>query len=45
MKIGETVRDGIRAAVLPMFGTKMSDWWYDGCADTKDLAILYRDLG
>ena len=38
------MRDGLRAVVLPMFGGKMPEWWYEGMADTEDLAILYADL-
>ncbi|MGN6136531.1 MAG: hypothetical protein ACTHOU_18765 [Aureliella sp.] len=44
VKQGEAIRDGAKAVIAPMFGSKMPDWWYEGMADTEDLAQLYHDL-
>ena len=40
-----SVRDGVKSVVAPMFKAKMPDYWYEGNADTDDLAGYLKELG
>lgn len=40
-----SVRDGVKSVVASMFKGKMPAYWYEGNADTDDLAEYLQEIG